>query len=397
MPRRIPARGREAGRAASREVILAGGAFNTPQLLMLSGIGDRRGARAARRSRSWSSLPGVGTQPAGSLRGRGRQSHGVRCWKSLRGRHVHARRSAVSASGRRSSDGVYTTNGAIVVGGRCPRARAARARPVLYAVIAKFTGYRPGYSTGAAEQPERPHVGRAQGAHQQHAPARVTLRSAQPVRSAGHQLPLLRGRQRSARRQDLESVVERRQVRRATMATDLKAQGLIDAGGSRPGDGVHVRRRSCRSSCANHAWGHHASCTCPIGDRAHGGVLTSDFKVHGTEGLRVVDASVFPRVPGLFIVSAVYMIGEKAADVIAADARGDRRRDAERRKARSDRWRSSSIRRRSERRALEELAGRDSRDPADADSQQRAADRSRIAAPTSSRSPADGACCKSSA
>ena len=50
-------------------------------------------------------------------------------------------------------------------------------------------------------------------------------------------------------------------------------------------------------------------------------MLTSDFRVHGTEGLRVVDASVFPRVPGLFIASAVYMIGEKAADVIAAAAR----------------------------------------------------------------------------
>ena len=52
-----------------------------------------------------------------------------------------------------------------------------------------------------------------------------------------------------------------------------------------------------------------------------GGVVSGDFKVHGTQGLRVVDASVFPRVPGLFIVSAIYMIGEKAADVIAADAK----------------------------------------------------------------------------
>ena len=49
-------------------------------------------------------------------------------------------------------------------------------------------------------------------------------------------------------------------------------------------------------------------------------MLTSDFKVHGSQGLRVVDASVFPRIPGLFILSSVYMIGEKAADVIAADA-----------------------------------------------------------------------------
>jgi choline dehydrogenase len=51
-------------------------------------------------------------------------------------------------------------------------------------------------------------------------------------------------------------------------------------------------------------------------------VLGSDFRVHGTSGLRVVDASVFPRIPGYFIVSAVYMIGEKAADAILADAMG---------------------------------------------------------------------------
>jgi choline dehydrogenase-like flavoprotein len=65
-----------------------------------------------------------------------------------------------------------------------------------------------------------------------------------------------------------------------------------------------------------HAWGHHASCTCRIGPQEKGGVLTNDFRVHGTEGLRVVDASVFPRIPGFFIVCAVYMIAEKAADVI---------------------------------------------------------------------------------
>jgi choline dehydrogenase-like flavoprotein len=45
-------------------------------------------------------------------------------------------------------------------------------------------------------------------------------------------------------------------------------------------------------------------------------VLGSDFRVHGTQSLRVADASVFPRIPGVFIVSAVYMIAEKAAEVI---------------------------------------------------------------------------------
>ena len=64
------------------------------------------------------------------------------------------------------------------------------------------------------------------------------------------------------------------------------------------------------------AWGHHASCSCRIGPAAGGGVLDAAFKVHGTQRLRVVDASVFPRIPGIFLVSAVYMIAEKAAETI---------------------------------------------------------------------------------
>jgi choline dehydrogenase len=50
-------------------------------------------------------------------------------------------------------------------------------------------------------------------------------------------------------------------------------------------------------------------------------VVDSSFRVYGTTGLRVVDASVFPRIPGFFIVTPIYMISEKASDVILADAR----------------------------------------------------------------------------
>nr|HRO16378.1 GMC oxidoreductase [Paracoccus sp. (in: a-proteobacteria)] len=55
--------------------------------------------------------------------------------------------------------------------------------------------------------------------------------------------------------------------------------------------------------------------------RGRGGVVDSRFRVHGVPGLRVADASVFPRIPGYFLVGAVYMIAEKAADTIIEDLR----------------------------------------------------------------------------
>ena len=53
-------------------------------------------------------------------------------------------------------------------------------------------------------------------------------------------------------------------------------------------------------------------------------MVDGDFRVHGVSGLRVVDASVFPRIPGSFIACAVYMIAEKAADAIHRDALKDK-------------------------------------------------------------------------
>jgi choline dehydrogenase len=60
---------------------------------------------------------------------------------------------------------------------------------------------------------------------------------------------------------------------------------------------------------------------CPIGDRAKGRVVNGNFEVHETKSLRVVDASVFPKIPGFFIVTSVYMIGEKGANVISQAAK----------------------------------------------------------------------------
>ncbi|WP_158607473.1 GMC family oxidoreductase [Flexivirga caeni] len=68
------------------------------------------------------------------------------------------------------------------------------------------------------------------------------------------------------------------------------------------------------------AWGHHACGTAKIGrDDDSNAVLDGNFRVRGVTGLRVVDASIFPDIPGFFIASAVYMVSEKASDVLLAE------------------------------------------------------------------------------
>jgi choline dehydrogenase len=57
----------------------------------------------------------------------------------------------------------------------------------------------------------------------------------------------------------------------------------------------------------------HPSCTCPIGDPADGGVVDGEGRVHGTEGLRVVDLSITPAVPRANTNLTAIMIGEHIA------------------------------------------------------------------------------------
>lgn len=80
-----------------------------------------------------------------------------------------------------------------------------------------------------------------------------------------------------------------------SLTADLKKQNLI-AEEELPGEAVQSDDE-LRQFVRDNAWGHHASCSCAIGAREAGGVLDSRFRVHGVSGLRVVDASVFPRIP----------------------------------------------------------------------------------------------------
>ncbi|KAF8164816.1 hypothetical protein B0H34DRAFT_793279 [Crassisporium funariophilum] len=54
------------------------------------------------------------------------------------------------------------------------------------------------------------------------------------------------------------------------------------------------------------------------------GVVDPDLKVKGTEGLRIVDASVFPFLPSAHTQGPTYLLAHRAADLILADANNDR-------------------------------------------------------------------------
>src|ERR671912_1458925 len=63
----------------------------------------------------------------------------------------------------------------------------------------------------------------------------------------------------------------------------------------------------------------HPSCTARMGTDEMSVVDPATMKVHGTEGLRVVDASVFPFVTNGNIYAPVMMVAEKAADLVLGD------------------------------------------------------------------------------
>jgi choline dehydrogenase len=60
----------------------------------------------------------------------------------------------------------------------------------------------------------------------------------------------------------------------------------------------------------------HPSCTCKMGLDPLAVVDPNSLRVHGVDGLRVVDASVMPTITNANIYAPTMMIAEKAADAI---------------------------------------------------------------------------------
>lgn len=299
---------------ASREVVLAGGAFNTPQLLMLSGIGPR--AELERHGIEVKvDLSGVGKNLQDRYEAGVVNRMNFDEWEVFRGAKFDATDPQFKLWSTERG-GPYITNGAVLT--LFKRSAPDRPLPDLFcmALLGKFAGYYPGYSREFAE-----HLNYLTWAilkaHTNNRAGQITLRSADPRDPPEINFCYFQDGTPD-NNQDLDSVVDGiRFVRK--MTAHLKRIGII-AEEESPGEAVQSDEE-IRDYVRYSAWGHHASCSCAIGPREQNGVLSSDFRVHGTSGLRVVDASVFPRIPGFFIVSSVYVIGEKAADVILQDAR----------------------------------------------------------------------------
>jgi choline dehydrogenase-like flavoprotein len=293
---------------ASREVILCGGTINTPQLLMLSGIGPADHLREHGIEVLVDS-PGVGTNLQDRYEVGVVYRMNFKEWWVLKGARFRVGDPQYLAW--KKGKGVYITNG--VISSVFRKSFEDRPLPDLFcfAIIGPFGGYKPGYSAEFAKH-RNYLTWSILKAHTKNNAGWVRLRSSDPLMPPEINFRYFREGS-DAGGEDLRSVVEGvKYVRRLTAG--LQSKDLV-AAEELPGPGVQTDAQIAEF-VETHAWGHHGAGTCAIGS-----VTDSEFRVLGVDGLRVVDASVFPKIPGFFIATSVYMIGEKAADVITRDAK----------------------------------------------------------------------------
>jgi choline dehydrogenase len=284
--------------AAAGEVILCGGAINTPQLLQLSGIGspavlEPPGVRVRHE------LPGVGenlqdhlevyvqhgcTQPvsvAPALKWRNRPLVGAR-WLFLR-------------------SGPGATNH--FEGGGFARSNDDVPYPNLMfhflPIAVRYDGSAPAGGHGY-----QVHIGPMNS----DARGSVRITSANPAVK-----PALRFNYLSTE-QDKREWAEAIGVARGILAQPALA--AFDAGELSPGPGVQTPEQILDWVRRDGETALHPSCTAAMGTGPMAVTDPASMRVHGLDGLRVVDASVMPYVTNGNIYAPVMMIAEKSADLI---------------------------------------------------------------------------------
>ncbi len=318
--------GEEVRKRGRGEVIVSCGAFNTPQLLKLSGIGTEEeltplGIPVRVRSK------GVGT----NLQDR----YEVCVVSEVEGAFTSIEGCTFGNTPRdpcleewKSGGGLYTTNGVIASIVHKSTAASASEDPdlIVFGAPGMFRGYYPGYSADAIK--DRKYFSWAiLKAHTKNRAGTVKLRSADPrdVPHIDFKYFDEGTKDGGAYEKDLAAMVDG--VKFARKIGHSIGNFMLDdvplVGGKYeeavPGPAV-ASDIDIATFVKNEAWGHHASCTCPMGrEDDENAVLNSRFEVKGTKGLRVVDASVFPYIPGFFIVVPIYMMSEKAFVTILDD------------------------------------------------------------------------------
>jgi len=311
---------------ARREVILAGGAFNTPQLLMLSGIGPRRHLQDLGIPVQVD-LPGVGE----NLQDRYEVAVVTEMKKDF------SMLNGISFSIPQPPEapnpfyeqwlqgkGVFTTNGSVISFIKKSTPQQPDPDLFIFGMPGYFAGYVPGYSKRVAED-QKHFTWAILKAHTNNTAGEVRLKSTDPCERPDINFHYF-DEGNDYRGEDLEGLVDGIEFVRNICAS----QGMREHIAREVIPGPTVRSPTQVEAFARfNAWGHHASCSCRMGAQDDPmAVVDSRFRVREVDNLRIVDASVFPRIPGFFIVSAVYMVSEKAADTIHADANASARHAA---------------------------------------------------------------------
>lgn len=285
---------------ADCEVILAAGAYQSPQLLMLSGIGPAADLEAF-------GIPVLESLPVGE----GLQDHLVAPMLYLTNRE-----SLLSAPTPENFDllqrerrGPLTSH--VAEAGGFVRTGLANSAPDV-----QLTAVPVMFSDEGLSVPTDHAVGWGPYVTSPSSRGRVALRSALPSakpRIFNNFLGTAEDRQRMLEAMRMSMAIGEQPALREV----IRAPHLTPDSDSEEDIMVFVRRRGQS--------GYHPTSTCAMGS-----IVDSELRVLGTEGLRVVDCSVMPAVPRGNTNAPAIMIAEKAADLIRG-ARAPREAGAARR------------------------------------------------------------------